>query len=641
MAYPQDMRIIRQFMIGGLLVCILGFFSACAYLNISNQITLARDSTILSGMVTFDGKDKGPVVVVAYSRVMGMVKLAHYVVLDKPGSYELLVGSGDYFLAAFIDHNRNLRFDNDEYAAGYGHLDRVSVRDAGILTDLDIAIPDNNRLRVDFPIGYRLKDRRPDPFHSSLAGTIFSMDDTLYSLKTAEKGYWAPVDFFRSFGGNIYFLEPYDPMKIPVLFIHGATGSPVNFRTMAKLLDHERYQAWFYYYPSGAGLTAMSNLLSKKIEDLERMYGFTQLHIIAHSMGGLVSRNFLVNFGGQYPYIKSYITICTPWGGVEAAEKGVATSPFVLSSWRDIARGSQFIDELYKNNLSQVPFYLFFGFRGDRVPWKANNDGTITLQSQLDPRAQAEAVGSFGFNETHTSILENPVVAEQIQALINKNSVINGSRPGSSLVLDLIGINPENPPVPFLAHISHVADPHNSNAEIREETFLLSPTKIGKQEMTVPIGTYQLGIMAWGYKAQPSRVSIELKPNSSLAVNIVLRPITLLSVRILSHASNERPTVGLLQTNSEKLAFSSVLLDGQGIHRELKPIGSDRRGFSDRYLDYQDFYADGRLVFFDLEPGAYRLTVMNGVREVQTIQCEVLRDHVAPDYSVVIAGAAK
>ncbi|MGC4073824.1 MAG: hypothetical protein QM760_15195 [Nibricoccus sp.] len=62
-------------------------------------------------------------------------------------------------------------------------------------------------------------------------------------------------------GTGIYFLEPYDPDRTPVLLIHGASGSPGDWRSMAPLLDQSKHQLWLFGYPSGLRLDDSSRIL--------------------------------------------------------------------------------------------------------------------------------------------------------------------------------------------------------------------------------------------------------------------------------------------------------------------------------------------------------------------------------------------
>ncbi len=62
---------------------------------------------------------------------------------------------------------------------------------------------------------------------------------------------------------------------------------------------------------------------------------FEKLVIIAHSMGGLISRSFvnrMVQKDVEQPLKVLFLTISTPWGGHQAAQLGVSCAcrnPFV------------------------------------------------------------------------------------------------------------------------------------------------------------------------------------------------------------------------------------------------------------------------------------------------------------------------
>ena len=55
---------------------------------------------------------------------------------------------------------------------------------------------------------------------------------------------------------NLNFIQPYDPKRIPVLFVHGLDSTPATFAPMYfKLLQdpeiRKNYQFWVFSYPSG------------------------------------------------------------------------------------------------------------------------------------------------------------------------------------------------------------------------------------------------------------------------------------------------------------------------------------------------------------------------------------------------------
>ena len=76
---------------------------------------------------------------------------------------------------------------------------------------------------------------------------------------------------------------------------------------------------------------------------------------------------------------------------------------------------SEFLKQIYAHSLKpMLPHYLFFGYRGDCSLVMANSDGTIEILSQLDMRAQDDAVFVRGLNEDHMSVLESKRSAEYL-----------------------------------------------------------------------------------------------------------------------------------------------------------------------------------------------------------------------------------
>ena len=113
--------------------------------------------------------------------------------------------------------------------------------------------------------------------------------------------------------------------------------------------------------------------------------------------------------------VEVFVSFSTPWGGVGAAAKGVEHAPEAIPSWRDVEPKSKFLDTIYAESLKpRVPHYLLFGFHGDCSMFMANNDGSVEVSSELDVRAQDDAVFVRGMDEDHMSILESIKAAEYL-----------------------------------------------------------------------------------------------------------------------------------------------------------------------------------------------------------------------------------
>ena len=111
---------------------------------------------------------------------------------------------------------------------------------------------------------------------------------------------------------GLYMLEPYDPTRIPVLMVHGLWSSPMTWMDMFNDLRsfpeiRERYQFWFYLFPSGQpfwiSATQLRNDLMAMREafDIDRRdKPLDQMVLVGHSMGGLVSRMQTIDSGDEF-----------------------------------------------------------------------------------------------------------------------------------------------------------------------------------------------------------------------------------------------------------------------------------------------------------------------------------------------------
>ena len=232
------------------------------------------------------------------------------------------------------------------------------------------------------------------------------------------KGLWQPLSFVKEKRGGVYLLEPYDPGKVPVLFIHGAGGTPQDWRYFIKHLDRSRYQAWVYYYPTGLPIDLSAAWLNNFIADLHSRYGFARLAIAAHSMGGLVARRFLaLNHGAGHDYATLLATFSTPFGGVPVARLGLTLGAYAVPSWHDLAPNSEFLRSLQGQPLpANVRHHVFFGYREDGGDF--DSDGVISVASQREQHIAASAARVHGFRTDHSDILDSANVFKSFAAAL-------------------------------------------------------------------------------------------------------------------------------------------------------------------------------------------------------------------------------
>jgi len=101
---------------------------------------------------------------------------------------------------------------------------------------------------------------------------------------------------------GLYMAEPYNPDKIPVVFVHGLLSTPATWMETMNELDQipgikERYQFWFYMYPTSGSIllngTDLRENLHRTIHHLDPKNtnpALKHMVLIGHSMGGLLAR---------------------------------------------------------------------------------------------------------------------------------------------------------------------------------------------------------------------------------------------------------------------------------------------------------------------------------------------------------------
>lgn len=585
----------------------LFFFTGCTFLQLREETKIIHFSTILVGNVSssFSCKDL-PIVVAAYTKEKNKREIVHYTTLHQLGPYELIVPKGNYSIVAFADKNRNLCYDIGEAAGQYVGAEYVNAPAGGVVLDLDIVISEPETVSIDFPVGSSVSFNGSKKFHSTSPGAIADLNDPLFSDAYGNKGYWLPLEFFKEVGGNVYFMDEYDPNKIPILFVHGACGSPTGWKGFFEKIDRSRFQPWFYYYPSGASIGSMSYLLYWKIYNLQIKYKFKDLYITAHSMGGLVVRSFLTDFGNALPFKTEFISISTPWGGDALAEKGVKYSPAVIPAWKDIQAEGDFIQSLYRKKMpTTVGHYLFFGYRGNRNPIRPNNDAVVTLSSLLDERSQAEAIRIYGFNEDHDSILSSEPVMAQYNALLialHEKSEHATQVPANMLQVEISFDYPKELPKPRPVLLLRSLD--NKHAE----TVLYLSHEDSKCEVgPFPSGNYAVSLVANGFIPAPVSMPITIGEGTIPSVKFQMKPRESL-IGYIVNPTKKNYQAGVYREPNEKVKVQSINLRGAGINRTLVPLKEDADYF-DCYLAGADFAIKSYFCFYGLPAGEYVLTI--------------------------------
>ncbi|HEX5220947.1 MAG TPA: alpha/beta fold hydrolase [Verrucomicrobiae bacterium] len=332
----------------------------------------------------------------------------------------LLRENRTYALGAFSDLNGNGMYDSDEPAELKRDLKPTPLSD---LKDRAKPVRLTLTLTNDLPRGPTTALPRENPELGEALpialGEIADLDQPKFSSAAGEAGMWKPFEFMLHNGIGVYFLEPYTPKKKPVIFVYGISGSAQDWRKIFATIDRDKYQLWLFQYPSGLRLDKSANALSSALLLLKQHHKFETIDVVAHSMGGLVSRGAIqrtVSLTGTN-FIPHFVTISTPWGGHQAAELAVKHLNFPVPSWRDMAPDSDYLKEILSRPLPPGTRHdMLFSYKSSGgIGLPSENDGVVSVPSQLLPQVQDVAASVLGVYADHMGILASPITLQRLE----------------------------------------------------------------------------------------------------------------------------------------------------------------------------------------------------------------------------------
>lgn len=168
-------------------------------------------------------------------------------------------------------------------------------------------------------------------------------------------------------GGNyaaktgLYFLQPYDPDRIPLVFVHGLFSTPFTWVETINGLQadpeiRKHYQFWVFAYSTGNPILYSALRLREELQKVDKLYPKHRPYVVVgHSMGGMLTHAQVINVDRQMwekdkklgpmaknvfatnpsdglvvrsitfkanPRIKRVVFVCTPHRGSDMASSG-------------------------------------------------------------------------------------------------------------------------------------------------------------------------------------------------------------------------------------------------------------------------------------------------------------------------------
>lgn len=181
-----------------------------------------------------------------------------------------------------------------------------------------------------------------------------------------------------------------------VVLVHGFFASAGVFRPMKERLvrDVAAKVASFTHAP-GARLERIAQSLAKIVD---RIPGHARIHLVGHSLGGLVARWYVQELGG-HARVAQTISLASPFGGTEVARR------FQFLVGADLHRGSPLLSRLRSRaHEHDVPHTSIIG-DGDTL--------VVPAESAVFPRGDVHVLPGRG----HNSLLFD---AESIDLVVDR-----------------------------------------------------------------------------------------------------------------------------------------------------------------------------------------------------------------------------
>ena len=142
----------------------------------------------------------------------------------------------------------------------------------------------------------------------------------------------------------------------PVALVHGYFHNRSGFDFLSRELRRRGFR-WIHgmnYNPIGHSVPDLAERFGRYVEDLRRVSGANRVHVVGHSLGGVIARWYVEQLGG-HKHVDTCVTIGTPHKGTYAAYLGLGQSA------KDLRPGSgimQALDHsLRKSRVKYVNLY--------------------------------------------------------------------------------------------------------------------------------------------------------------------------------------------------------------------------------------------------------------------------------------------
>ena len=193
------------------------------------------------------------------------------------------------------------------------------------------------------------------------------------------------------------------PVRHPVLFVHGFNSDGSIWGPMMRRFKQNGWtdaQLFTWSYDSARSNAVTADLIRQQVDTILAQTGAAKVDIISHSMGGLSSRFYLKNLGGDAK-VDAWVSLGGPNHGTDFALACAA------SSCIEMRRGSAFLGEL--NSVDETPGAVRYGTWWSPCDAVINPDSSVPLSGATNTRTACL---------THSGLYNDATVYGQVRDFI-------------------------------------------------------------------------------------------------------------------------------------------------------------------------------------------------------------------------------
>jgi len=156
--------------------------------------------------------------------------------------------------------------------------------------------------------------------------------------------------------------SPLEADAVPILLVHGYGHNRSGWTFLARHLRHRGFEHVYSlnYTPRARDLPALAWELARRIDAIRELTGAERVHLVGHSLGGILIRYYIQLLGGEAS-VDTAITVASPHEGTLAAGFGrssilrqLRAGSWVIQALEETARPSAVQWVAYYSNLDAL-----------------------------------------------------------------------------------------------------------------------------------------------------------------------------------------------------------------------------------------------------------------------------------------------